>query len=302
MSSSEERLHDQLVEAAGPVKIDPVALARTAARRGRARRRRRVVASTAVPALAVGAVVAAAVAMNPTPRPSPAPAVTTAPDRPILLSAGEPLLTCNGPERFTPTVARQGLAKSDPAQFVAAMQAHAKAQEWSMPTTLRTPEQIARADWRVVALNDDAALILFGSVEHPTTFSFTKSGGRWTVTGMGGCQAFHTVLAESGRQWAVQTSTGGTAGPLSKTSTTLKVNAMSSVCSDQPPRAVVVEAPDSVTLYLTEPSPTLSSCPAVARTQVVTITLSVPLGSRTLLDGSVWPARPVANDVAGANP
>lgn len=283
MSSIEERLHDELTAAVDEVSVDPVALARTATRRGRRRRRRAVTASVVLPAVAVGTVVAVTVAL----RPDPGPISGGWPSGPVLLEDGQPLLTCNTPDRFTPSVARNGLPRENPVDFVPAMQQHAAAEAWSIPETLRRAADIARADWRVAAVSEHTALILFGAVNNPTTFSFEKSGSGWKVSGMGGCRNLRTVPSVSTRSW-VDVSTGGTAGLLSRSSKTIKLNVIGSFCTDEPPLTTLVETTTAVTVYPTERR-TSEGCVGAARLQVVTVTLSAPLGSRPLLDGTVWP-------------
>lgn len=294
--SIEERLHQELAAAVSDVSVDPERLARTAGRRGRRRRRFAVAASALLPAVAVAAIGALAVGVRPSPQPATG-IISGVSAGPVLLQDGEPLLSCNTPDRFTPAIARNGVPQADPTVFVPAMQQHAKAQAWSMPEALRGPDAVARADWRVAAVSEHTALLLYGAMNSPTTFSLEKSARGWTVTSMGGCQAFRTVPSEPGRAW-VDVSTGGSAGALSRESTTIKVNAIGSACATSPPRAVLAQSETAVVIYLTEPARS-GGCVAAGRMQVVTITLAAPLGSRALLDGSVWPVRTLAAGASG---
>lgn len=160
----------------------------------------------------------------------------------------------------------------------------------------------AATEWRVLASDDSSVFLGLGrwTQRGPEKgavnyLGMTREGGDWTWSGMGGCR-LEPVLDGAAAQWA---SVSAPEGGLDRSSPAPVIGVSERECTGARDPVVhlhepyVVELDDSVTVYWTSDAPEgAQACPGNPVVEQ-TLTLDEPLGDRELLDGSVYPPRPV---------
>ena len=132
-----------------------------------------------------------------------------------------------------------------------------------------------------------------------TSLRFERHGDTWTWAGSGGCGTSIPVAVAPGAEtrWALDPAYP----PPSPTDRVVHVRVSRLTCNDgrmvapeevHPPVVTVTDQSITV-LYTSDPVPPgMHSCPGPMGT-ALTLDLGQPRGTRTLLDGSTYPARPV---------
>ncbi|PWD51711.1 hypothetical protein C8046_14710 [Serinibacter arcticus] len=229
----------------------------------------------------------------------------------LLTIDGSVALTCGGgtAEDAFPASALDGqLQPSDPAGLEAALDALAAEAGMDAPPALQgTPA--SDAAWFVLRETADTALVAVGDWgpdgprgPEDMSLGLERVDGGWKATGWGGCRLM-PALAEP---WTFWTALGAPETSPDDVELALQVVERSCTGGREPDEylhePVVVETDEAVTIYWTSgyfvndpPADdddlawTCPGNPSVTRT----VTLGGPLGDRTVLDGSVWPAEDV---------
>lgn len=225
--------------------------------------------------------------------------------RPVVLAAGEVQVGCGSgaSEGWSPSVMADGLpgVVADD-EVTAAFRQFLADPDLSGELGLSfLADGADGTEWRVLYVHGDYLTLGLGTWtadgpgQDARTFSMERDGDGWRWLGGGDCQP--TPLVRPGSTWA--TIARVPAG-LDRSATSLPVLVSERECtgardpSTYLQEPVAVETDESVTVYWTStPAEGAQTCPGnpwVTRT----IDLAEPLGERELLDGSWWPARPVA--------
>ncbi len=153
------------------------------------------------------------------------------------------------------------------------------------------------APWHVLRVDADRAAVAtghwtaHGPGRHGQVWTLTRSGSRWTVDGGGDCLHFEPVPGK-GQVWATLSAP---AGGLDRRTTFPVVLLTPRTCGrfhavDQP---AVTETRKQVTVAWSVPRIKGGvNCPGYPPLRE-TLTLEHPLGSRVLVDGSLYPPAPV---------
>ncbi|TCI99619.1 hypothetical protein [Aeromicrobium sp. IC_218] len=229
------------------------------------------------------------------PRATPEPRPTA----PVRTVDGEPLLTCGGHE-FPVSAMVDGIESRTPAaDIVNALDGLVRSAGMDAPLGL-SKDGVRPGEWKVLAEDADSLLVATGRWdergpgERAHRVGLEKQGDRLRVAGWGDCQP--RPVPVDAVAWAMVTAS---AADLDPDAVSVPVRVTEQECtSSRDPEAhlhepVVVETDRTVTVYWTTEVVTgPQKCPGNPLADRI-IELDEPLGDRTVLDGSTWPAIPV---------
>lgn len=219
------------------------------------------------------------------------------PALPVLTADGEILVNCGGDAHWPPSAMAAGL----PGVLSDDEALHTFQHLLDDPRTgpeagLSLFPDGVDVPWRVLYDGGDTVTIGLGewTEQGPradaTYLSLERAGDVWEAAGWGDCQLASAL--KPGLEWAEATSVREDSGSL-----VLQVNERQCASARDPEpylhEPVVVETDDAVTIYwTTTPVVGGADCPGNPSVER-TVELEAPLGSRTVLDGSTYPPRPV---------
>lgn len=226
---------------------------------------------------------------TPEPRPT-APVRTTA--------GGESLLTCGG-GAFAASAMVEGIEPLTPRVDIAgALDELVRSAGMDAPLGL-SDGGVQPGEWKVLAEDEGSLTIATGPwgeqgpAARAHVVGLEQHGDGWRAAGWGDCQ-LRPVLTDAVAWATVRASVAD----LDPDATAIPVRVTEQECASardpEPPlREPVVETEESVTVYwTTEPATGAQKCPGNPMADRV-VELDEPLGDRTMLDGSTWPATPV---------
>lgn len=237
------------------------------------------------------------------------PAGAAGEEFPVMVVDDEVQVSCDG-ERpaWAPSLMQRG---GDPAlgehdEVVDALERLAAEMPMDAPAALLDADGIRDGDWILLAREEDRGreVLMVGagpwSAQGPgkdaEIMGLVREADRWEVNWWGGC-SLAPVLQDPRSMWAeVSAPQGGLARDLR--TITVEVSEIECTSSRDPSpflhEPFVVETDEAVTVYWTSTRPvggqTCPGNPAVERS----LELERPLGGRTLLDGSRYPATPIS--------
>jgi hypothetical protein len=232
-------------------------------------------------------------------RPQAAVVSPTAPDS----SQDETRLGCGGEPPGWPVAAMDGGIDSryDADELATALETLVQDAGIDAPLALQDVD-LATAEWFVLAESETSVTIATGEWdergpgEDGQVVGLERRGDGWRAAGWSDCASLAPVI-ETGLQWVEIHAPGD----LDTSSTELAVSVNEVACtSGRDPRPFlreprVVEDRESVTVYWTSEAPQGVGTCVGNRPVSQMLHLDEPLGDRVLLDGSRWPARPIAN-------
>lgn len=208
------------------------------------------------------------------------------------------MVSCRGDLAWPVSAMTDRLPNAQSGDLLPALEDFAADGGMDLPPLLRD-ERVDAGDWFVLARDGHAAAVATG----PWTASGPAGGAQvmqlendngWKVTSWGDCDRLVPFLAD-GAQWVEIV---GVEGGRDTDRPTLLVDE-AACTSGRDPRThlrkpSIVETADSVTVaWTSDPNPDgVAACPSNPVVPVE-VRLSAPLGDRSLLDASVWPAHEV---------
>ncbi|WP_019146204.1 hypothetical protein [Aeromicrobium massiliense] len=220
-------------------------------------------------------------------------------EAPIRMVGGESLLTCADHE-FPVSAMVDGIEPRTPAaDIVKTLDDLVRRAGMDAPLGL-SKYGVRPGEWKVLAEDADSLLVATGRWDErgpggrAHRVGLEKQGDRLRVAGWGDCRLEPVPTDSAG--WAMVTASATDLDP-DATSVPVRVTEVECASSRDPEahlhEPVVVETDESVTVYWTAEKPTgPQKCPGNPLADRV-IELAEPLGDRTVLDGSTWPATPV---------
>lgn len=217
-------------------------------------------------------------------------------------SAAETRLSCGGEQPGWPVSAMDGGIDSrfDADNLAMALEALATEAGIDAPRALQRVS-VDKAPWFVLAETRTTVTVATGGWDgtgpdrDAQIVYLERAGAHWKARGWGDCRNLAPVI-KPGLQW-VQINA---APDLDPSSAELSVMVSEAECtSGRDPRPflrmpTIVESDDSVTLFWTSEAPEGANNCTGNRPVPQPLQLKEPLGDRVLLDGSTWPARPIA--------
>lgn len=214
------------------------------------------------------------------------------------VAVDDPDVACGGPAFKASAMdgGVEGLAERD--EVAAALEDLVKEAGIDAPTALQGKD-IDDAQWFVLGGTATALAVATGpwSADGPAEgahyVTLEKDGDGWAFAGWGTCKL--RPVPPAGLDWAEVSKARAT---LSTSTVAVWVNEIECTGGREPGtflrEPAVVETAKAVTLYWTTTPPGGNQeCPGNPPVERI-IELDEPLGDRVLLDGSVWPPRPVA--------
>lgn len=231
--------------------------------------------------------------------PDSAPVATPSqsPGLPVLELAGEPVVNCGEALPWPVSAMPRGVPGPLDDTEIRRLFRDALDGPASMEFEHVLPDGVG-SDYRTLASTDDTVILGLGewTARGPLdgrgwAATIRLEDGDWTISGFGDCHIEREYVEGHAR---VSIATAEPAGPRS-----VRLGILEQACTsgrDPLPHLhepAVVETDDSVTVYLsTEPVRGGANCIGPAPTPY-TLELDRPIGTRTLLDGSTYPARQV---------